>query len=329
MKTTDPTRRRLDALGISAAAAMLLGGFAGGAAAQGYPNDDITIIVPYAPGASGDLLARNYAAHLAEVLGVTVVVENASGGSGTMGTVQIFGARPDGYTLGYGHNSPLAVQPHNNAGLPYTNVEDFTAIGGIGHQSGTVSVNSASEWQTFAEFVESARERPGEISIAVGAAGNVKDLQLQQFQNAAGVEFNIVPFAGGGAEAVVAVMGQIVDAVSVNASSVAGQVASGDIRPLAIMVDSDADEIGGFAVISATDYPGMQYLQDSSGIIGPKGIPEDVVAILAEAHQEIMQNPDFLAVLEDGGFIVSGSGPEGYRQELLADYANFGDILGK
>jgi tripartite-type tricarboxylate transporter receptor subunit TctC len=329
MLKTMLTRRGAMTLGTIAAASMFLFGPSGQAAAQSYPNGDITLIVPYAPGASGDLLARKYAALLGETLGVTVVVDNASGGSGTIGTVKIFGSEPDGYTLGYGHNSPLAVQPHNNAGLPYTNIDDFTPIGGIGYQSGTISVNSASEWQTFAEFVDAARAAPGEISIAVGAAGNVKDLQLQQFQKASGVEFNIVPFSGGGAEAVVAVLGNIVDAVSVNASSVAGQIASGDIRPLAIIADSDLDEIAGFEVVTAEDYPGMQYLQDSSGIIAPKGLPEDVLAILEEAHQTIMQNEEFIASMEADGFIIDAADSEEYRAQLLADYANFGEVLGQ
>lgn len=321
------TRRSIGVL-IAAAAATL--GHSGMAVAQAsYPQGDITMIVPYAPGASGDILSRKYAALLGEELGTTVVVENAPGGSGTIGTVKIMGSEPDGYTIGYGHNSPLALQPHSNEGLPYKNVEDFATIGGIGHQSGTVSVNSAAEWQTFGEMVDAAKASPGAISIAVGGAGNVKDLQLQQFQKAAGVEFNIVPFSGGGAEAVVAVLGQIVDGVSVNASSVAGQIASGDIRPLAIFAKSDKAEIGGFEVINDTKYPGLQYLQDSSGVIAPKGVPEEIIAILADAHQTVMANAEFVAGLEEDNFIVDPVGPAEYRDQLLADYANFGDILGK
>ncbi|WP_188052212.1 Bug family tripartite tricarboxylate transporter substrate binding protein [Aureimonas fodinaquatilis] len=299
------------------------------AAQSGYPNRDITFVVPYSPGAVGDILARKYTALLGELLKVTVVVNNVPGGSGTIGTVEIFGAEPDGYTIGYGHNSPLAVQPHNNPGLPYTNAEEFTTIGGVGHQSGTVSVNGASQWKTFSEFVESAKADPGGISIAVGGAGNVKDLQLQQFQQAAGVEFNIVPFAGGGAEAVVAVMGQIVDGVSVASTSVRGQIQSGDLRPLAMFVDLEADEVDGFEVITHREYPGMLYLQDSSGVIGPKGIPEDVVAVLEAAHLEIMSNPEFIAKLEADGYVVDPTNSKEYLAQLVSDYSNFGQILGK
>jgi tripartite-type tricarboxylate transporter receptor subunit TctC len=317
-------------VGALLAAAALTAGPSGVAFAQAtYPQGDITMIVPYAPGASGDILSRKYAALLGEEIGTTVVVDNAAGGSGTLGTVKILGSESDGYTIGYGHNSPLALQPHNNEGLPYRNIDDFVTIGGIGHQSGTVSVNSAVEWQTFDEMVEAAKVAPGMISIAVGGAGNVKDLQLQQFQKAAGVEFNIVPFSGGGAEAVVAVLGQIVDGVSVNASSVAGQIASGDIRPLAIFADSDEAEIDGFEVITEEKYPGLQYLQDSSGVIVPKGVPEDIIAILAEAHQAILANAEFVAGLEADSFIVDPVGPAEYRDQLLADYTNFGEILGK
>nr|WP_248308228.1 tripartite tricarboxylate transporter substrate binding protein [Devosia sp. 919] len=287
---------------------------------------DITLIVPYAPGASGDILARQYAALLSEDLGVTVVISNSPGGSGTIGTVEVFGADPDGYTLGYGHNSPLAIAPNNNAGLPYRSAEDFTTIGGIGHQSGTVSVSGNAPWQTFAEFVEAAKADPGVLSIAVGGAGNVKDMQLQQFQEAAGVQFNIVPFAGGGAEAVVAAMGGIVDGVSVNASSVRGQIASGDLRPLAIFANSEEETIDGFEVITAEDYPGMKYLQDSSGIIAPAGVPEDIVAILEQSHAKIMQDPEFLAVLEADSYLVDPANSEEYRAQLMADLDSFGEL---
>jgi len=329
MHTTLLTSRRLTSVGILAAVSLLLASYSDEAAAASFPEDDITIIVPYAPGASADLLARDYAELLGEKLGVTVVVQNVPGGSGTIGTVRIFTAEPDGYTLGYGHNSPLAIQPHNNSDLPYKSVEDFTTIGGIGHQSGTVSVNSASEWQTFADLVAAAKAAPGEIAIAVGAAGNVKDMQLQQFERAAGVEFNITPFSGGGAEAVVAVLGQHVDAVSVNASSVAGQIASGDIRPLAIFADSDEEEIKGFEVINGDDYPGLTFLQDSAGLIAPAGLPDDVLAALEEAHQAIMQNPDFLATLEAGDYLIDPASSAEYREQLMADYENFGAVLAK
>ena len=331
MTNTLSSRRSFTALALAAGVSLFLFDQTGQAIAQtaAYPTHDITLIVPYAPGASADILSRQYAALLSEILKVTVVVSNSPGGSGTIGTVEIFGADPDGYTIGYGHNSPLAVQPHNNAGLPYKNVEDFTTIGGIGHQSGTVSVNSASDWQTFDDFLQAAKADPGAISIAVGAAGNVKDMQLQQFQKAAGVEFNIVPFAGGGAEAVTAVLGRIVDAVSVNASSVRGQIESGDIRPLAIFANSDAEEIDGFHVVTAKEFPGMEYLQDSSGIIAPKGLPDDIRAVLESAHQTIMKNKDFIAALEADSYLVDPADSEGYRAQLLEDYANFGDILGK
>lgn len=320
-------RRAVIALGSAAVMSLLTQGAA--SAQSSYPDRDITLIVPYAPGASGDILGRQYAALLGKRLKATVVVANSPGGSGTIGTVEIFGARPDGYTIGYGHNSPLAIQPHNNPGLPYRNVEDFTTIGGIGHQSATISVNSSSEWKTLADFVAAAKADPGAISIAVGAAGNVKDMQLQQFQKAAGVEFNIVPFAGGGAEAVVAVMGNIVDAVSVNASSVRGQIESKDLRPLAMIADSTEDEIDGFKVITAEDYPGMKYLQDSSGIIGPKGMPDDIVAILETAHQEIMKDEGFKAALKTDSYIIDPANAKQYREQLLADFANFGEINGK
>jgi tripartite-type tricarboxylate transporter receptor subunit TctC len=327
MNTTFLTRRTIIALGSAFMVTLLTLGQV--SAQSRYPSKDIKFIVPYSPGAAGDILSRKYTELLGKILNTTVIVSNVPGGSGSIGTVEIFGAQPDGYTIGYGHNSPLAIQPHKSAALPYSGVDDFTPIGGIGHEPTSLSVNSKSKWQTFADFVASAKADPGGISIAVGGAGNVKDMQLQQFQKASGVEFNIVPFAGGGAEAVVAAMGGIVDAVAVSSSSVRGQIQSGDLRPLGVIANSTEDKIDGFEVINAEKYPGMRYLQDSSGVIGPKRIPAEIVAILEAAHQQIMKNPEFLAMLKANSYIIDPADAKQYRQQLLADFANFGKIYGK
>ncbi len=324
-------RKGAAAFGVLGAISLLFAAPAQEAAAQSnsYPARDITLVVPYAPGATADLIGRKYAALLGSELGVTVVVENTPGGSGTMGAVKVFGAKPDGYTLGYGHNSPLAIQPHTNPGLPYKSVDDFSTIGGFGHQPATVSVNSASEWKTFDDFVKAAKAAPGDISIAVGSAGNVKDLQLRQFQKAADVEFNIVPFAGGGAEAVMAVLGKVVDGVSVNSSTVAGQIAAGELLPLAMFAETDGEEVSGFRLIKASAYPGLTYLADSWGIIAPKGLPEDVLKILDDTHQKIMKDKDFLAALEADSFIVVPTNSEEYKAQLKGDFDSFGAILAK
>lgn len=325
MRMTILPVRRLSLLRPSAL--VLVAALSAPAAAQAFPDDDITLIVPYAPGASGDILSRAYASALGQELGVTVVVQNAPGGAGAIGTVQIFTAEPDGYTLGYGHNSPIAIQPHRNPDLPYKSVDDFTTIGGFGHEAGTLSVKGDAEWQDFASFVEAAKAAPGKLSVAVGGAGNVKDMQLQQFERAANVDFNITPFSGGGAEAVVAVLGGHANAVSVNGSSVAGQIESGDLRALAIFAETDADEVAGFAVVNADDYPGMQILQDSTGIIAPAGLPEDVLSVLEAAHQAVMSQTSFTGPLEAGGYIVDATNSVQYREQLQKDFENFGAVL--
>jgi tripartite-type tricarboxylate transporter receptor subunit TctC len=321
--------RRLFSVGAIAAASIFLVGVSDQVAAQTFPKDKITLIVPYAPGASGDIQMRSYAEFLGKELGVPIVVRNTPGGSGSLGTVQIFTAKPDGYTIGYGHNSPLAIQPHTNPNLPYKSIDDFTAIGGIGHEAGTVSVRGDAKWKSFAEFVAAAKADPGKISVAVGGIGNVKDLQLQQFEKAAGVDFNITPFSGGGAEAVAALLGGHVNAVSVAATSVKGQIASGDIRPLAIFADTAESEINGFKVVNAKDYPGMVLLQDSFGIIAPARVPADVTAVLEKAHQAVMKNEGYVGKLKAGGLIVDPAPSAQYKAQLKEDLKNFGASLGK
>lgn len=291
-----------------------------------YPNEDITFIVPYDPGGSGDILAREWAGLMEDELGVNVTIQNNGGGAGTIGTSEILDAEPDGYTIGYGHNSPLAVQIHVNDDLPYSGPEDYTPIALIGAQPVSLSVSSDSPWETFEDFVAAAEENPGEHTIAVGAAGNVKDLQMRSVQEAAEVEFNITPFSGGGAEAVTAVMGGQVDSVAVNPPSVAGFVESDDLRPLAVFTDGNFDGFN-VEVYDEDDYPGMSILQDVSGIIGPAGLPEERVTVLQEAHEAVMQDQAMQEMLAEDGYVVSGVTAEDFKQRMESDTEAFRDAL--
>lgn len=320
------TRKRFIAISAALSAVLAIAACSGEENPSDYPNDAITMIVPYDPGASSDLLSRDYARMLGDELGVEVVVENVSGGSGTVGTSEVVNADPDGYTIGYGHNSPLAIQIHHNADLPYSSTDDYTPIGGIGHQPATLSVAADAPWQTFEEFVNAARRSPGEISIGVGSARNVKDLQLQQFQQAAGVEFNIAPFSGGGSEAVTAVLGGQADAVAVNGTSVAGQIEAGKLRPLAVFTNGAYEALDA-EVISGKNYDGLTVLQDSSGIIAPAGLPEEVRATLEEAHQAVVNSDKFRALLNEGGYVIDVTSSEEYKQQLADQAEAFGEIL--
>src|SRR5699024_6012352 len=122
---------------------------------------------------------------------------------------------------------------------------------------------------------EDARQNPGERTIAVGAAGNNKDLQLQEFEKAAEADFNITPFSGGGSEAVTAAVGGQVDAVSVNPSSVAGMVESDDLRVLTVFTSGEFDQFETETIVEA-GYEDLEIVQDFSGVIAPAGLPDEI-----------------------------------------------------
>jgi tripartite-type tricarboxylate transporter receptor subunit TctC len=307
------------------ASATACGGSSGDPA--DYPNDNITFIVPYDPGGASDLIGRQWAKLMSEELGVNIAVRNNGGGKGTIGTSEILSADPDGYTLGYGHNSPLAIEVEVNDDLPYSGPEDYTPLGMIGSQPTALAVRSEAPWKTFEEFVEAAREAPGERTIAVGGTGDTKDLQMRSVQEALDVKFNSTPFSGGGSEAVTAVLGGQVDSVAVSPTALTGLIEAGKLRPLAVFSDG---ELTAFetAVYGEDDIPGMTLLQDVLGIVAPAGLPEEIQVKILEAHKVVMQDESMLALLADSGTVVSGITGEEFGKKLADSTEVFLEVVG-
>ena len=292
---------------------------------DGYPSGPITIVVGYAAGGSGDPIAREYAAHLKEILGTSVVVENLPGGSGTIGITKVVNAKPDGYTLGFATNSSLSLQVLSNPDLSFQTTDAYTTIGGLGSQPAVIGVRADAPWETFEDLIDDMKKNPGEITIAVGGAGNVKDLQLQEFARTAGVEFVTAPFSGGGAEAVTAVLGGRTDAIAVNGSTLAGLVESGDIRGIVAFTPG---KFSMFPAETFADNPwGTRFVSDSFGMIAPAGLPENVQTRLEEAHAEIMADPEFIAFIEEeGAELFIGTGAD-FAAQLTEDKEVFQEML--
>jgi len=321
-----PTRRagRIAAimvLGVS----LVLGacGTAGGAGS--YPTKPVTMIVPYSAGGSGDPVARQYARQLGRELGTSVVVENREGGSGTIGTNAVVTAPPDGYTIGYGHSSPLALQVLRNQDLSYSSPADYECIGGFGDEPTTIAVKADAPWRDFTSFVDAMRAEPGTRTISVGGAGNVKDLQLQEFSRAAGVQFSTVPFSGGGSEAITAVLGGRMDSVAVNPAGLAGLVQSGELRLLVVFTDGDYTFLPSES-IGDSGYD-VRLLPDRSGIIAPKGLPPEVRDRLRAAHQAIVDSDEFKDFLGDNGYVYAPTNAEDFASKISADTTAFAELV--
>jgi tripartite-type tricarboxylate transporter receptor subunit TctC len=177
-------------------------------AAAGYPNHPISLLVPWAPGGSTDILARIVAQHLHQSMGQPVVIENRTGASGNIGTSAVARAAPDGYTLLFNTMSVHTMNHALFATMPFDGVNDFSPITLLAYVTNTMVVHPSVPVNTVAEFIAYAKANPGKIAYASSGAGSTNHLCAALLEKMAGIEMLHVPYRGGAPAVADTVAGQ-------------------------------------------------------------------------------------------------------------------------
>ena len=188
-------RRGKDA-GVGALALGALGFAAPAAAQDDYPNQTVTLVVPYPPGGGVDVLARVVAEKLSGVLGHQVIVDNRVGGSGLVGTRAVIRSAPDGYTLFLGHTGSISINPSLYANSGFDPRKDFTAIGLFASMPVALLAHPSFPAKTIGEVVELAKKEGGKLNIGTSAVGTGGYLSAELFKSITGVQATIVPYKG-------------------------------------------------------------------------------------------------------------------------------------
>jgi tripartite-type tricarboxylate transporter receptor subunit TctC len=310
---------------VSLLSAVAVVGMMSAAAAQSYPTRDITFVVPFAPGGSTDIIARQFVSQLEEALGNNINVENRPGGSGTIGASILMEAEPDGYTIGIVPSEVLTYQPLIHEGLPYQTPDDYQPIAKLGERPSVLLVRADAPWADLEEFIEDARARPGEIRASVPGVGTLSDLVVQEFNRVADIEIVTVPFTGGGPEAMVALLG---GRVEVNMGSIAGsigQIEAGALRALAVF-QAGVNEV----VPDATSVIDAGYnttLQVAFHVIAPNGLPPEILDRLAMESQQIAESDRFAEFAAVNDLAIDVMGPDEAREDLFRLQQTFRDLI--
>lgn len=294
-----------------------------GSSETGYPNDEVTFVIPFAPGGSTDPIGREYAAHLEDVLGTSVAVLNREGGGGAVGTNEVLQAEPDGYTLGLCIDSSLALTPQLQD-LPYS-PEDAALIAGLVTQPANLAVAADSPWETLDDFVQYSKKNPGEVQLGNSGALSVTDLEVHKLADTMGTEIQSVAFAGGG-EALTALLGGRIDGVVGRGPTFAGSEKAGDIKVLGTYRDEGypfLPEATPFAEAGVD----MANTPEIIGICAPAGLPDDVKETLVDASLKVAESPEFTGWLEENGYIPTTMDPEEYAETIESYRDAYGEIL--
>ncbi|ALA20387.1 MULTISPECIES: tripartite tricarboxylate transporter substrate binding protein [unclassified Chelatococcus] len=273
---------------------------AGAAAAQDFPARPVQVIVPYAAGGGTDLSARIMADVFQKHLkGPPMVIRNQPGGGGAIGTSAALHARPDGYTLGMGAQGPLALLPHYG-GTDYK-LDDVQFIALMGRNLQLVVACAKAPFSDFKAFMAYAKANPKGIQVGNSGAGGANHIAMEAFGRVAEVSFENVPF-GGASEAMTACVGGHVHAMVATPAEALPHAKSGAIKPLFIMEEKRIDT---FPDTPTAIEGGVKFTWSSwKGVIGPKGMPADVVAKLQEALKATFTDEDFVRRMQDLGEFV-------------------------
>ncbi|UDG78569.1 tripartite tricarboxylate transporter substrate binding protein [Achromobacter sp. 77] len=301
-----------------ASCALALGvlGAAPAASAAGYPDYPIRLIVPTSPGSTADVVARVVAENLGKTLAQPMIVENLAGAAGIPGTRQLVSAKPDGYTLGI-VSSNHAINPSLYKSLPYDTVKDITPISVIGTTPLVVVVAENSPYRTMGDLLKAAKEQPGKINYRSSGTGSVLHLAGELLKSKAGVDMMHIPYKGGNALITDVMSGQI-QVAFLATPSVLAQVQAGKLRALAV---STPERLAVLPNVPTLDEAGVKgYSYDAwISLIGPAGLPADVVQKLQAATRKTMQQPAVLKALSPQGFVAQGTTSEQAAQTLAAE----------
>ena len=298
---------------------------AGGAAAQSYPAKPIRLIVPFAAGGPNDILARLVSPKITEQLGQAVVIENRGGAAGTIGMEALSKLPGDGYAFGMGGSSNLAVAPSLYEKLGYDSLKDFTPIINVAAVPYALAVNPSVPARTVKELVALASRKAKYLSYGSSGNGSMSHLSAELFKYMSRTDIVHVPYKGTAPALTDVVTGQI-EMMFADLGIARTHANAGRLRLLGVSTPRRSSAAPQLPTIAESGLPGYEVLPWFA-IVGPVGLPRDVVVKLNGAVAAALKAPDVLQRLHTLGYEPLGGSPEQLAATIKADVPKYAGIL--
>lgn len=255
-----------------------------------YPNKTIRYIVPVAPGGGSDLVGRTLAERWGRALGQGIVVDNQSGGGGVIASQTTMKAAPDGYTLMQGYVATHGTNPATRK-VPYDPVKDFTAIGMIGGTPNVLAVGPNVPVKNLAEFIDYVKKQKGAVNYGSAGAGSLTHLTMELFIDQADLSMMHVAYRGI-APAITDLLAGQTQAMFPGLAAALPHIRAGRIKPLAVTGLARHPLLKDVPTLEESGLKGFDAMQ-WYGVVGPAGMPADIVRQLNETLNSVLKTPDF------------------------------------
>ncbi|RCW68681.1 Bug family tripartite tricarboxylate transporter substrate binding protein [Pseudorhodoferax soli] len=310
---------------VAILAAQVFPAFHTGAIAQHqWKTDRIEMVVPYPAGGSTDTIARAFADALRTQLNTTIVVQNRSGATGTIGSGFVARAKPDGGTILFTPSSPLTITPYF-VNLPFKPLEDLRPVASVAISPGVLVAKRDAPFDDFAGLVAHAKRQPGAISIGFPGVGSVGHIGVAQIEQAAGIRLNQVPYQGSN-QAVTDAIGGNIDLLVLNTDAVLQQIANGTIKPIGVTSPARLQALPNVPTFEEMGFKGVQFFS-TYGIFAPAKMSADAVAELTRAAQAAVKDKTFVGLLQQFQALPGGQDHATFVASLKDENRRIGETI--
>ncbi len=295
------------------------------ACAQSYPSKPIRLVIPFPPGGGTDLISRELGVAMSKSSGWNLVADNKPGAGGNLGIDAVAKATADGYTIGMGQTSNLAINPPLYSKLPYNPLKDLKPVLLVASSPVVLVVPANSKYTSLAQLIADAKARPGAINSASPGNGTVAHLASELMQQVGEFKLQHIPYKGANL-ALNDLIGGQVDIFMSSVPTVLGHIRSGKLRALAVTSLQRAAELPDVPTVAESSYPNFEAIT-WFGLVVPAGTPDEIVQLINKQANAAMSSPAFKAKLTSEGAVVLGGSSQAMDDFLKRDYDMWSKVV--